>query len=76
MFGVRFLSTLFGIAFLGHQVGSFFGAWYGGYVFDTTGSYGIVWILCIVTSAIAAILCWPIDDRQRGGTGVTSTASA
>jgi predicted MFS family arabinose efflux permease len=76
MFGVRFLSTLFGIAFLGHQIGSFFGAWYGGYVFDTTGSYGIIWVLCIVTSAIAAILCWPIDDRQRGGTGVTSTAPA
>jgi predicted MFS family arabinose efflux permease len=76
MFGVRFLSTLFGIAFLGHQIGSFFGAWYGGYVFDTTGSYAIVWTLCVATSLLAAILCWPIDDRQRHGTGAASTADA
>jgi len=76
MYGVRFLSTLFGVAFLGHQIGSFFGAWYGGYVFDVTGSYGIVWVLCIVTSVIAAILCWPIDDRERTATGTASTASA
>ena len=75
MFGVRFLSTLFGIAFLGHQIGSFFGAWYGGYVFDMTGSYGIVWVLCIVTSVIAAILCWPIDDRDRVRAGAANTAS-
>jgi predicted MFS family arabinose efflux permease len=75
MFGVRFLSTLFGIAFLGHQIGSFFGAWYGGYVFDMTGSYRIVWVLCIVTSVIAAILCWPIDDRDRVGAGAARTAS-
>jgi hypothetical protein len=30
IFGVRYVSTLFSIAFFGHQVGSFFGAWYGG----------------------------------------------
>ena len=76
MFGVRFLSTLFGIAFLGHQIGSFFGAWYGGYVFDTTGSYAIVWALCIATSLLAAILCWPIDDRRRGATGIANPARA
>ena len=76
MFGVRFLSSLFGIAFLGHQVGSFFGAWYGGYVFDTTGSYTIVWIVCIVTSGIASILCWPIDDRTRGGTRIIGVVEA
>jgi len=45
-------------------------------VFDVTGSYGIVWVLCIVTSVIAAILCWPIDDRERTATGTASTASA
>ncbi|MEO5845976.1 MAG: MFS transporter [Caldimonas sp.] len=74
IFGVRYLSTLFGIAFLGHQIGSFFGAWYGGYVFDTTGSYQIVWILCIAASVVAAALLWPIDDRQRALPGVASPA--
>ena len=69
IFGVRYVSTLFGIAFFGHQVGSFFGAWYGGYAFDTGGSYNPVWILCIVLSALAALLCFPIDDRRRAGSG-------
>jgi predicted MFS family arabinose efflux permease len=67
IFGVRYVSTLFGIAFFGHQVGSFFGAWYGGYAFDTIGSYTPVWIWCIALSALAAVLCFPIDDRRRGG---------
>jgi predicted MFS family arabinose efflux permease len=60
---------LFGIAFFGHQVGSFFGAWYGGYAFDASGSYTSVWIWCIVLSALAALLCYPIDDRRRARPG-------
>ena len=39
IFGVRYVSTLFGIVFLSHQVGSFLGVWLGGYLFDMTGSY-------------------------------------
>jgi len=39
MFGIKFLSTLTGIAFLSHQVGSFLGAWGGGAIFDALGSY-------------------------------------
>ena len=39
MFGVRYLSTLYGIVFLSHQVGSFFGAWAAGYAYDRLGSY-------------------------------------
>jgi predicted MFS family arabinose efflux permease len=76
IFGVRYVSTLFGIAFLGHQIGSFLGAWYGGYVFDTTRSYDIVWVLCIVLSALAALLCWPIDDRTRALPPLRRSASA
>ena len=37
IFGIRYLATLFGIVFLGHQVGSFSGVWLGGRIFDTTG---------------------------------------
>ena len=54
IFGVKYLSTLFSIVFLGHQIGSFLGAWYGGLMFDLTGSYTVVWIFCVVLSVVAA----------------------
>src|SRR5437016_1778972 len=63
IFGVKFLSTLFSIAFLGHQLGAFVGAWAGGAVFDLTGSYLPVWLAAIALSVIAAALCMPIDER-------------
>jgi MFS family permease len=64
IFGVKYLSTLFSFAFLGHQIGSFFGAWYGGYMFDATGSYTVVWIIAAALGIIAAVLCLPIDERE------------
>jgi MFS family permease len=64
IFGVRYLSTLTGIAFLFHQVGSFLGIGFGGYLFDATGSYRLMWLLTIAMGVVAAILNWPIDDRQ------------
>jgi MFS family permease len=63
IFGVKYLATLFGFVFLFHQVGSFLGVWLGGYLYDLTGSYQVVWILSIGLSAVAALLNWPIDDR-------------
>ena len=63
IFGLKYLSTLFSITFLGHQLGGFGGAWAGGYLFDLTGSYNLVWQLSIGLSVVAAILCVPIDER-------------
>jgi MFS family permease len=63
IFGVKFLSTLFSIAFLGHQLGAFIGAWAGGAIFDSTGSYQLVWLASIALSVVAAALCMPIDER-------------
>jgi MFS family permease len=63
IFGVKYLATLFGFVFLFHQVGSFLGVWLGGYLYDLTGSYQMVWIISIGLSAVAALLNWPIDDR-------------
>jgi MFS family permease len=63
IFGVNYLATLFGIVFLFHQVGSFLGVWLGGYLYDLTGSYQVVWVISIGLSAMAALLNWPIDDR-------------
>ncbi len=64
IFGVRYLSTLGGISFLSHQVGSFFGVALGGFLFDQTGSYNIMWIVAIMAGLFAAAVNWPIDDRQ------------
>ena len=63
IFGVRYLSTLFGIVFLSHQLGAFLGVWLGGVVYDATGSYDPVWYGSIALGLIAALLHWPIDER-------------
>ena len=70
IFGVKYLATLFSIAFLGHQIGSFLGAWYGGYMYDVAGSYRIVWMVAIGLSVVAALLCRPIDERRIGSLAV------
>jgi MFS family permease len=64
VFGVKYFSTLIGIAFLFHQVGSFLGVWIGGYLFDSTGSYQLMWILTIALGILAGLINLPIDDRQ------------
>ncbi len=63
IFGVRYLSTLFGIVFFGHQVGSFLGVWLGGVVYDATGSYDAIWIASIILGLGAALLHAPIAER-------------
>ena len=63
IFGVRYGGTLFGIVFFSHQVGSFLGAWLGGYLFETTGSYLLMWQLAVLLGVIAALLHWPIRDE-------------
>lgn len=62
VFGVRYMSMMFGIVFLAHQVGGFFGAWIAGYLFDRTGSYEIVWMINIGLGILATLLVIPIDD--------------
>ena len=64
VFGVRYLATLSGIAFLFHQIGSSVGIWLAGYLFDATGSYGLMWLLIIAMGIVAALVNLPIDDRQ------------
>ncbi|MCZ6646038.1 MAG: MFS transporter [SAR324 cluster bacterium] len=64
IFGVQYLSTLFGFTFLSHQMGSFLGAWLGGYLYDLTGSYNTVWYISVVLGLLAALLHLPINEAQ------------
>ena len=63
IFGTKYLSTLFGIVFLSHQVGSFLGAFLGGYFYDQYGSYDYAWYVAIALSGFAALVHLPIDER-------------
>ncbi len=71
VFGVRYISTLFGFVFFGHQVGSFFGVWLGGYVFDATGSYDLIWFGAIALGLFSAVVHLPINDREVSPVGRT-----
>jgi MFS family permease len=62
IFGVAHLSMLGGFVFLSHQVGSFMGAWLGGYLYDKTGSYDIVWYIAIALGIFAAIVNLPVRE--------------
>jgi predicted MFS family arabinose efflux permease len=64
IFGPRYMATLFGIVFFSHQVGSFLGVWLGGYLYDLYGSYDVIWWLSIALGLVAALLHWPIDERE------------
>jgi MFS family permease len=64
MFGTRHVGMLFGVVFLSHQVGAFIGALLGGAVYDRTGSYDLMWVLCIVLSVGAAVVHLPIRERR------------
>ena len=63
IFGVKHLAMLSGFVFMSHQLGGFYGSWFGGYAFDHTGSYQVVWVLAIGLSVISAIVNLPIDER-------------
>jgi predicted MFS family arabinose efflux permease len=63
VFGLAHFNTLYGVVFLSHQLGSFFGAWAGGLVFDLTGSYDVAWAALIAVGAAAFLLQWAMDDR-------------
>ncbi len=64
VFGVRYLATLFGCVFLGHQLGSFLGVWLAGLVFEAMRSYDAVWCAAMGLGVLAAALHWPIDERE------------
>jgi predicted MFS family arabinose efflux permease len=63
MFGMRYLATLYGFVFLSHQVGSFIAVWLGGRLYDTTGSYDVIWWLSVALGVFAALIHLPIREQ-------------
>ena len=62
IFGVAHLSMLGGFVFFSHQIGSFMGVWLGGYLYDKTGSYDIVWYISIALGVFAALVNLPVKE--------------
>ena len=63
IFGTKYLGLLYGIVFLSHQIGSFFGAYLGGLFHDLYGSYDYAWYLAIALSVFAALIHLPIKEQ-------------
>jgi predicted MFS family arabinose efflux permease len=55
MFGLRWQAMIQGLAFMSHQLGSFLGAYGGGLLFDTLGSYNLAWRLGVGMGLAAGI---------------------
>lgn len=67
MFGTRYMATLYGVVFLGHQMGSFTGVWLGGWIYERTGTYDFVWWTGVALSLVAVALHWPIRESRVSG---------
>jgi MFS family permease len=62
-FGTQWMSMLFGIVFLSHQIGSFTGVWLAGRLFDTYKSYDMMWWISIALGIVSALINWPIAEK-------------
>ena len=63
MFGTRWFATLYGFAFVSHQIGGFLGVWLGGLAFEHFGSYGPVWWLSVLFGVLSALINLPIVEK-------------
>lgn len=63
MFGTRYMSLLYGVVFLSHQLGSFSGVWLAGWLYDHYGSYDVVWWLSVGLALFAGFAHLPIKER-------------
>ena len=63
IFGVQYMAMLSGFVFFSHQIGSFFGVWLGGRLYDFSGSYNVVWGIAIALGVVAALLNLPIHEQ-------------
>jgi len=75
-FGTQWMSMLFGIVFLSHQVGSFLGVWLAGRLYDLTRSYDAMWWISIALGVIAALINWPIQEKPVARLAAARSVSA
>jgi len=62
IFGVQYMSMLGGFVFLSHQIGSFMGVWLGGKLYDSTGSYDVVWWIAVALGVFAGLVNLPVRE--------------
>jgi predicted MFS family arabinose efflux permease len=62
LFGTRYLSRLFGLTLVSHQIGGFLGAWLGGIALARTGTYEWIWYADIALALLAAAINFPIRE--------------
>ncbi len=62
IYGLRYMATLYGIIFFSHQLGGFLGVWLGGFLYDRTGNYDMVWWIGVGVAAFSAIVHLPINE--------------
>ena len=63
-FGPRYLSMLYGLVFLSHQIGSFVGAWLGGIWYDWVGNYEAMWWLNVAAGLFAFVVNCAIREPR------------
>ena len=63
IYGLRYMGTLYGIVFFSHQLGSFFGVWLGGKLYDVYGDYTLVWWVGVGVGAFSALIHLPVKER-------------
>lgn len=63
MFGARYMTMLYGVVFLSHQIGSFMGVWLGGVIYEAYGNYDLIWKIAIALSVMSALVNLPIREK-------------
>ena len=71
VFGTKYLAMLSGMVFFSHQLGSFSGAYLGGYFFDNFGSYDYAWYISIALSFFAVFMHLPINEEPIKRVAIT-----
>ncbi|WP_410218283.1 MFS transporter [Paracoccus sp. (in: a-proteobacteria)] len=62
IYGLRYMATLYGFVFLSHQIGSFMGVWLGGWLYDISGDYLLVWWIGVGVGAFSALIHLPVHE--------------
>ncbi|MAV60495.1 MAG: MFS transporter [Marine Group II euryarchaeote MED-G38] len=65
IYGLKYMATLYGIVFFSHQLGSFTGVYLGGILYDSYGSYNLVWWVGIAAGILSALIHIPIREESR-----------